>query len=386
MFVSDQRERPIRDRAVARIRLRAVPSLGVKMSRYDQLSTYDYALPDDLIAKEPLPERDASRLMVLDRRSETITHRSIRDLPDLLQTGDCLVLNNSRVLPARLFGVRTATRGKWEGLYLGSTSDGLWRLIGQTRGYLRPHETVTIRNVSEELLELTLIEKEADGVCQFRSSRTESILDQLLKFGTVPLPPYMDRKQATANDWERYQTTYAKHPGSVAAPTAGLHFTDDLLEACRNHGINRTEVTLHVGMGTFRPVSVENLSEHRMHSEWCELSETAAATLTATRSTGRRIVAVGTTSLRTLESTKRNDPASDRNQFREWCGETNLFIRPPYDFPSTDVLLTNFHLPKSTLLMLVSAFGGLDFVRHAYEEAVAQGYRFFSYGDAMLIL
>jgi S-adenosylmethionine:tRNA ribosyltransferase-isomerase len=324
--------------------------------------------------------------MVLDRRTGTISHRRIRDFPDLLQAGDCLVLNNSRVIPARLFGFRTATGGKWEGLYLGSTASGLWRLIGQTRGYLRLNETITLTSSAGEMLRLKLIEKEGEGVCQFEASATENVLDLLQKFGTVPLPPYMNRKQATTNDWERYQTTFARHPGSVAAPTAGLHFTPELLFTCIQRGIRRAEVTLHVGVGTFRPVSVENLAEHKMHSEWCELSETAASALRETRSQGGRIVAVGTTSLRTLESACRASGLDGVNMFREWRGETNLFVRPPYQFASTDLLLTNFHLPKSTLLMLVAAFAGLDFVLEAYRVAIAERYRFFSYGDAMLIL
>ena len=189
------------------------------MSREDLLSTYDYLLPNELIAREPLPRRDASRLMVVDRAAGTVTHRTLQDLPDLLQAGDCLVLNNSRVLPARLFGVRTATGGKWEGLYLSSTPDGLWRLIGQTRGYLRLHETVTLINNAGETLRLKLIEKFSDGVCHFQPSQHEAAYKILQRFGTVPLPPYLDRKQATEMDWERYQTTYALHPGSVAAPT-----------------------------------------------------------------------------------------------------------------------------------------------------------------------
>ncbi len=357
------------------------------MSREDLLSTYDYDLPEDLIAKEPLATRDAARLMVLDRRFGTIAHRQIRDLPELLRTGDCLVLNNSRVLPARLLGVRTATGGKWEGLYLGSASNGLWRLIGQTRGYLRLNESITVVNPVDDVLQLTLIEKENDGVSLFEPSSNESALHLLERFGSVPLPPYIDRKQATSLDRERYQTTFARHPGSVAAPTAGLHFTPELLDACSRRGIQRAEVTLHVGIGTFRPVAVENLSKHRMHSEWCEISSTAAAKLAKTRASGGRIVTVGTTSLRALESACREIDAEDATStFREWRGETNIFIHPPYDFKSTDVLLTNFHLPKSTLLMLVSAFGGLDFVLDAYRKAIEERYRFFSYGDAMLIL
>ena len=352
----------------------------------DRLSTYDYALPDALIAKEPLPIRDGARLMVLERQTQRIFHEHIRDLPQRLKSGDCLVLNNSRVLPARLFGIRTATGGKWEGLYLNSTATGLWRLIGQTRGYLRPNESISVTNAAGEVLELTLIEKEADGVGQFAVSRAESAIDVLPNFGTVPLPPYMKRKQASESDRDRYQTTYARHPGSVAAPTAGLHFTPELLDACQRGGIRRAEVTLHVGPGTFRPVSVEDISAHRMHSEWCELSGLAAATLNQTRLDSGRIVAVGTTSLRTLESARRACGTDAAASVREWKGETDLFVYPPYTFHSADVLLTNFHLPKSTLLMLVAAFGGTDFVLDAYRTAIEERYRFYSYGDAMLIV
>lgn len=366
-------------------RLLLVAEENSLMSREDQLSSYDYPLPEELIAKVPLESRDASRLMVLDRRKGSIDHRTIRDLPELLTTGDALVLNNTRVLPARLFGMRTATGGKWEGLYLGSTANGLWRLIGQTRGYLRTGETVTITNPVGEKLLLKLIEKEADGVCQFEAS-TGCAIESLPRFGTVPLPPYMDRKVATEADWERYQTTFAQHLGSVAAPTAGLHFTPELLDRCQQKGIRRAEVTLHVGIGTFRPVSVENLAEHRMHSEWCELPASTAERLTSVRADGGRIVTVGTTSLRTLESACHARGPEHPPAFHEWRGETNLFIRPPYTFFSTDVLLTNFHLPKSTLLMLIAAFGGFDFVMEAYRVAIAERYRFFSYGDAMLIL
>lgn len=356
------------------------------MAREDLLSTYDYPLPEELIAKEPLAERDASRLMVLDRSRCSITHRIIRELPQILRAGDCLVLNNSKVIPARLFGVRTQTGGKWEGLYLGSTPGGLWRLIGQTRGYLRPEETVTLTSPAGETLDLKLIEKETDGVCQFEPSSGDNVLDLLHRFGTVPLPPYMDRKQATKTDWDRYQTTFARYPGSVAAPTAGLHFTPELLQACAETGISHTEVTLHVGIGTFRPVSVENLAEHQMHREWCEQSASTAARLRDTRHDGGRIVAVGTTSLRTLESALAATSPHAGDGFEEWRGETALFVRPPYQFRSADVLLTNFHLPKSTLLMLVAAFAGLDFILDAYHRAIAERYRFFSYGDAMLIL
>jgi len=346
----------------------------------DHLSAYDYTLPDDLIAKYPLPERDASRLLVLDRQAGRIAHHSIRDLPNLLAAGDCLVFNNTRVLPARLYGTRAATGGKWEGLYLSSDPQGHWRLIGQTRGYLKPGETVRVRAASGEELALKLIGREPDGVFLFESSLTETAVELLARFGTLPLPPYFDRETPEANDWERYQTVYASHPGSVAAPTAGLHFTPELLDACRTRNIARTEVTLHVGLGTFRPVAVENLAEHAMHSEWCKLPETAVRELAAVQARSGRVVAVGTTSLRTLESAMLN------GGLQPWSGETRLFVRPPYSFRIVTGLLTNFHLPKSTLLMLVSAFAGADLIREAYQTAIAHRYRFFSYGDAMLIL
>ena len=350
------------------------------MSNLDHLSAYDYTLPDHLIAKQPLPERDASRLLVLYRQTGELAHRSIRDLPDLLHPEDCLVFNNTRVLPARLFGTRAATGGKWEGLYLSSDEQGLWKLIGQTRGYLKPDEAVLVRSATGEELSLKLIDRESDGIFVFEPSLAGTAIELLARFGTLPLPPYFDRQTPESNDWERYQTVFASHPGSVAAPTAGLHFTPELLEACQSKGITRTEVTLHVGLGTFRPVAVENLADHQMHSEWCDFPEAAVRQIKATQSRSGRIVAVGTTSLRTLES------AMLHSGLQTWSGETRLFVRPPYRFQLVNGLLTNFHLPKSTLLMLVSAFAGADFIREAYQTAIAEQYRFFSYGDAMLIL
>lgn len=351
------------------------------MSDPDRLQTYDYALPPELIAQQPLLERDASRLLVVRQADGRLSHHSIRDLPELLQLGDCLVLNNSRVLPARLYGIRTSTGGKWEGLFLSTNSAGQWRLIGQTRGWLNPGETVRISagNGGDSPLELRLLDREAEGVWLMEPLQTGTPLELLNRYGTMPLPPYIERP-ATPADQERYQTTYASQPGSVAAPTAGLHFTPDLLDRCRAKGIQTAEVTLHVGIGTFRPVNVEDLSQHVMHAEFCELSLETAQKLAEVRRNGGRIVAVGTTSLRTLES------AYQHGGFHAWSGETRLFIRPPYEFQSVDALLTNFHLPKSTLLMLVSALAGVDLIRQAYAEAIAQRYRFFSYGDAMLII
>lgn len=351
------------------------------MQDFDRLSTYDYSLPEDLIAKVPLPTRDASRLLVVNRETQQITHRSIRDLPALLAANDCLVLNNTRVLPARLVGNRVGTGGKWEGLYLGSDDRGAWKLIGQTRGYLQIGESVAVTSTDGAELRLELAAREADGVFVFVPNRPGTVVDLLQQFGTLPLPPYFDRKTPDANDWDRYQTVFSSNPGSVAAPTAGLHFTPELLDQCQQAGIARTEVTLHVGLGTFRPVAVENLAEHQMHSEWCELPGSAAEKIESTRGAGGRVVAVGTTSLRTIESA-----AAVHTPLQAWSGETRLFVRPPYQFRRVDVLLTNFHLPKSTLLMLVSAFAGVDLIREAYQAAIAEKYRFFSYGDAMLIL
>ncbi len=364
------------------------------MLNLDQLSAYDYTLPESLIAKEPLPERDASRLMVLNRQSQRIEHRWIRDLPNLLASGDCLVFNNTRVLPARLLGRRAATGGKWEGLYLRSDAEGRWKLICQTRGYLQPDEAVVVTGPHGAELSLKLIGRESDGIFVFQPSLPGTAIELLARFGTLPLPPYFDRQTPEANDWERYQTVYASQPGSVAAPTAGLHFTPSLLDACSARGIKRAEVTLHVGLGTFRPVAVENLADHPMHSEWCELPAATAEQLAATRAQHGRVVAVGTTSLRTLESAMLRglpheahpDSVRRDNRLHPWSGETRLFIRPPHQFQIVDALLTNFHLPKSTLLILVSALAGADFIREAYRAAIAEQYRFFSYGDAMLIL
>ncbi len=358
----------------------------------DEVSLYNYALPEELIAKEPLAERDASRLLVLNRQTGQREHRRIRDLPNLLSPGDCLVLNDTRVLPARLLGQRAGTGGQWEGLYLGQSESGAWRLIGQTRGYLKPGDQIVVLPLGDDvrdesdasqfgdLLRLTLIDREPDGVWLMRPEPAGDPVELLNEFGTLPLPPYIHRKIATESDWQRYQTTYAVRPGSVAAPTAGLHFTESLLQAIRQHGIDVVHVTLHVGLGTFRPISTERLHEHRMHSEWCEVTESTVRSIQAARQRGGRVVAVGTTSVRTLES------ASSTGTLQPWRGATSLFIRPPYEFRCVDAVLTNFHLPRSTLLVLVSAFAGIDAVKDAYSDAIRQRYRFYSYGDAMLIV
>ncbi len=357
------------------------------MPPLDQLSSYDYELPRELIAAAPLPDRSASRLMVIHREGGRIEHRQFSELPELLAAGDLLVLNETEVLPARLMGFRVSTGGKWEGLYLGSDSRGRWKLIGQTRGSLRAGEVVQVRPIHEHSgrrdnrLNLLLEERGDGGSWQARPESNRPVLELLREFGTLPLPPYIGRTVANDNDWQRYQTTFARVPGAVAAPTAGLHFTQEVFAECADRGIDRAAVTLHVGIGTFRPIQVEQLQDHRMHAEWYELPAATAAALEATRSRGGRVVAVGTTSVRTLESVQPVD-----GKLAAWQGTTDLFIRPPWQFQVVDALVTNFHLPKSSLLVMISAFAGYDLVREAYAEAIRERYRFFSYGDAMLIL
>lgn len=353
----------------------------------DLVDTYDYALPPERIADAPAERRDAARLLTLNRAAQSIGHRTIRDLPDLLRPGDLLVLNETLVLPARLQGVRTATGGKWEGLFLAAADDGIWRIIGKTRGKLTEGETITIPRPADrtasasrsDVLTLTLEACGQEGEWRARPDLPGAPAELLEQFGSMPLPPYIERDQPQAADRERYQTVYARNPGAVAAPTAGLHFTPEVLAACRERGIMQAAVTLHVGLGTFRPVTAARLSEHVMHREWCALPEATVRAIATARARGGRIVAVGTTVVRTLES------VAARGPLHAWRGETDLLIRPPYEFRIVDTLLTNFHLPRSTLLALVYAFGGRDFIRRAYDIAIAEGYRFYSYGDAMLI-
>lgn len=361
---------------------------SAKMRGMSELDLYDYHLPDELIAREPPVQRAGARLLVLHRASGRIEHRTVLDLPLLLRPQDLLVLNDTRVLPARLVGRRAATGGRWEGLFLKAPQPGLWEVIGQTRGKLLigeelivPAVTAAGRNpgVGNEL-RLTLVERLEDGGWLMRPQLAGSHVELLGRFGQVPLPPYIERDAATEADRERYQTLHARHPGSVAAPTAGLHFTPELLATCRESGVQDAYVTLHVGLGTFRPISVERLADHVMHSEWCEVGPETVERIRQTRTAGGRVVAVGTTSVRTLET------ASQTGQLEPFSGDTRLFIQPPYSFRSVDVILTNFHLPKSTLLVLLSAFVGRERLLEAYAAAIVERYRFYSYGDAMLVL
>jgi S-adenosylmethionine:tRNA ribosyltransferase-isomerase len=341
-----------------------------------QADLLDYSLPERLIAQEPAARRDASRLLVVRRSDGSIAHHTFSDLPTLLAPSDLLVLNDTRVLPARLLGRRQRTGGKWEGLFLGVGKGGVWELLCQTRGRLQEGERVLIEPGS---LQLQLL-RQHDGHWFARPQEDGPALELLERHGHTPLPPYIRKGLASEDDRDRYQTIFARHAGAVAAPTAGLHFTSELFSRLDQRGINRAFLTLHVGLGTFQPIKEEDITRHKMHQEWGSLPATTVAAIQDCRASGGRVVSVGTTSVRLLESVAATGP------LRQWSGDTDLFIYPPYSFRCTDVLLTNFHLPRSTLLLLVAAFAGEELTRAAYQVAVDREYRFFSYGDAMLIL
>jgi S-adenosylmethionine:tRNA ribosyltransferase-isomerase len=341
----------------------------------------DYALPPHLIAQEPCPDRDHSRLMVIRRASGTIAHHHFRDLPELLAAGDVLVLNDTRVVPARLLGRRVRTGGRWEGLFLRRMPDASWEMLSQTRGRLVEGETI---EVEPGPLRLRLLRKTPErhwlALPETAEGEAADTFALLRRYGHIPLPPYVRKGRAEPGDVERYQTVFARAPGAVAAPTAGLHFTPELFAELEKRGISRTFLTLHVGLGTFQPIQVADYHQHVMHAEWGELPAASAEALNACRARGKRIVAVGTTAVRVLET------AAASGQLRPWSGETNLFIHPPYPFQAVDALVTNFHLPRTSLLLLVAAFAGIELTRRAYKTAVEEQYRFYSYGDAMLIL
>jgi len=333
---------------------------------------FDYELPAELIAQEPLPERDAGRLLVLPREQGEPQHRMVRDLPGLLRAGDLLVVNDARVIPARLRGRKEGTGGKVEVLLVEPLGGADWLALAQSSKPLRPGAGIEAHGAR-----LTVVEARGEGEIVVRLPLDGDALWRYLdEAGEMPLPPYIERP-ARAEDRERYQTIFARERGAVAAPTAGLHFTPRLLEELRGKGVRVAEVTLHVGPGTFLPVRARRVEDHRMHRERYHVP---AATVDAVASARDRVIAVGTTALRTLEA------AHDGEALREGPGSTDLFITPGYRFRAVQGLLTNFHLPRSTLLMLVSAFAGLPRIRAAYREAVARRYRFFSYGDAMLIV
>lgn len=348
-----------------------------------ELDQYAYDLPSELIAQHPVPHRADARLMVVERDSQSWHHAHVRDLPELLRANDCLVLNRSQVIPARLLGHRTDTGGRWTGLFLDADDQGVWQVIGQTRGKLQPDCRVELRDAEgRSTIRIRFLAPLGEGRWAVvpENVEAESPLEILQRVGHVPLPHYIRDGQMVEADRVRYQTVYADRAGSVAAPTAGLHFTTELLERCAQAGIGRSHVTLHVGLGTFRPIKTQRLADHTMHLERGEIDASTVETLRETQQADGRRVAVGTTTVRLLETAARS------GTLQPWSGETNLFIHPPFSFHATDCLLTNFHLPRSSLLVLVRTFGGDRLIQAAYEEAVDQRYRFFSYGDAMLIL
>ena len=336
-------------------------------------SDFWYDLPEELIAQTPLPQRDTSRLMVLDRATGEICHRHFYDILDYLQPGDCLVMNDSRVLPARLLGHRP-TGGAVEVLLLRDLGEKCWECLCKPGRKMQVGSEVIF---GDGELTATVTEVREDGNRVVRFSYEGIFLEVLERLGKMPLPPYI---KAELSDQERYQTVYSREVGSAAAPTAGLHFTKELLEKIRAKGVKTAFVTLHVGLGTFRPVKAENVLEHHMHSELCMMSAETAAILNETRQQGGRIICVGTTSCRTLESLVNSDGTFEAKS--KW---TDIFIYPGYTFQAMDGLITNFHLPESTLVMLVSAFAGREHVLNAYAQAVKERYRFFSFGDAMFI-
>ncbi len=334
-----------------------------------------YELPEELIAQDPLEDRQSSRLLVLDRESGAVSHHTFREITEYLGPGDCLVINDTKVIPARLIGEKEGTGARIELLLLKRRENNIWETLVKPGKKARPGARISFGGglLTGEILEIA---EEGNRLVRFTYEGIfEEILDQL---GQMPLPPYITHR---LQDKNRYQTVYAKHSGSAAAPTAGLHFTEELLREIQEKGVNIARVTLHVGLGTFRPVKAEEITEHHMHSEFYQINEEAAQKINRAKKEGHRVICVGTTSCRTVES------AADENGYlKAGSGFTEIFIYPGYRFKVMDSLITNFHLPESTLIMLVSALAGREQVLAAYQEAVRERYRFFSFGDAMLIL
>jgi S-adenosylmethionine:tRNA ribosyltransferase-isomerase len=326
--------------------------------------------------------------MVVDRHRQEILHHHVRDLPHLLPVGDRLVLNDTKVVPAQLAGSRTTTGGRWAGLFIEATPDGHWKILCKTRGKLSPGETVMLTDrEGRPGVKLWLIERLEEGQWLAHAESDEPTDAILNRLGRVPLPPYIRGGNMVDADVANYQTVYAERPGAIAAPTAGLHFTKELIKALEARGVTYSRITLHVGLGTFRPIESTTWDEHRMHGETGEITATAAADINRTRVEGGRVIAVGTTVTRLLETAVRaNGGAPASRELKAWSGETDLFIRPPFEFRAIDALMTNFHFPRTTLLVLVQTFGGAELIAEAYREAIKEEYRFYSYGDAMLIV
>ena len=339
------------------------------------LKDFNYDLPEELIAQDPLEDRSSSRLMVLHKDTGRIEHKIFRDIIDYLNPGDCLVINDTKVIPARLMGIKEDTGATIEVLLLKRNADDVWECLVKPGKKARTGARIVF---GEGLLVGEIVDVIEDGNRMIKF-HYEGIFEEILdKLGQMPLPPYITHK---LQDKNRYQTVYARNEGSAAAPTAGLHFTKELLEKIKEKGVNVVSITLHVGLGTFRPVKVDKIEEHHMHTETFNISKEAADTINRTRAAGGRVIAVGTTSCRTLESA-----AADDGTIPARSGDTDIFIYPGYKFKAIDCLITNFHLPESTLIMLVSALAGRDNIMNAYETAVKERYRFFSFGDAMFIM
>ena len=343
---------------------------------FTKLSTYDYFLPEELNAQSPAEKRDNSRLLVINKETGNREHKHFFDILDYLKEGDCLVINNTRVIPARIFGKNPRRAGEIETVLLSreKVSGNVWQCL------VKPGKKARIGDVIEypEGLSGKILNVIEDGVRLIEFNMDTEFYSVLDKIGAMPLPPYITKK---LEDKERYQTVYALHKGSAAAPTAGLHFTNELLARIKEKGVEVVEILLHVGLGTFRPVKEENILDHKMHKEYIEVTQEAADKINNVRKKGGRVIAVGTTSCRTLESV-----ADENRVIHAYSGDTGIFIYPGYTFKGIDALITNFHLPQSTLLMLISAFAGYDNAMNAYREAVEKQYRFFSFGDAMLII
>lgn len=355
--------------------------MGGSQPDNSQLEAYDYDLPAELVAQYPLKNRVDARLLVVDRSDASVTHFHVRDLPEILRPGDSLVVNNTRVVPARLVGVRESTGGRWEGLFLMADSSSAWQILCKTRGHLQSGEWIAVQDAEARVaLRLRMIQRGEAGQWVVRPDRDGPAMELLEQAGRIPLPHYIRGGEMEDSDRQRYQTVFAQMPGAVAAPTAGLHFTEELIAKLVAKDVLVHHVTLHVGMDTFRPITATRLDEHVMHSEWGQIDAATVEQLRARRAAGGRIVAVGTTSVRVLES------AATSGELAAWSGPTELFIRPPYQFRGLDALMTNFHLPRTTLLVLVSALAGNSLIKKAYQEAIREQYRFYSYGDAMLIL
>ena len=338
-----------------------------------KLSDFDYDLPEKLIAQTPIKVRDQSRLMVLDKYTGEIKHEYFHDIIDEFHEGDVLVLNDTKVIPARLIGTKESTGAVIELLLLKELGSDIWECLSRPAKRLKVGTMITFH----DKLKAEVIEKKDEGIVRVKLIYTGILMEILDKLGEMPLPPYIHEKLKEKN---RYQTVYAKNIGSAAAPTAGLHFTKELLQKIEDKGVNIAYITLHVGLGTFRPVSVSKVEDHEMHSEYYQMSKEVADLLTETKKNGKKIISVGTTSTRTLETIM-----TLYGEFRECSGWTDIFIYPGYQFKAIDCLITNFHLPKSTLVMLVSALAGRENILHAYKIAVEEKYRFFSFGDAMFI-